>query len=43
MPNAVCTASPEDEQVMVETCRDTCFSINLMKSASLWFHYIDIL
>jgi hypothetical protein len=40
---AVCVAPPEDEQVMLETCRGTWFSINWMKSASRWFHYTDIL
>jgi hypothetical protein len=42
-PNAVCAGSPEDEQVMLETCRNLCFSINWMKSASCWFQYTDIL
>jgi hypothetical protein len=41
--NAVCLTPPEDEQVMFETCRGPLFSINRMKSASLWIHYIDIL
>jgi hypothetical protein len=43
IPNAVCSASTEDEQVMLETCRGLWFSINWMKSASRWFHYTDIL
>jgi hypothetical protein len=34
-------APHEDEQVMLETCRGPRFSINLMKSASRWFHYTD--
>jgi hypothetical protein len=42
-PSAVCVASPEDGQVMLETCRGSWFSINWMKSASHWFHYTDIL
>jgi hypothetical protein len=41
--SAVCVAPPEDEQVMLETYRGPCFSINWMKSASHWFHYTDIL
>jgi hypothetical protein len=40
--NAVCVALPEDEQVMLETCRGSWLSINWMKSASRWFHYTDI-
>jgi hypothetical protein len=32
---------PEDEQVMLETCRGPWFSINWMKSVSRWFHYTD--
>jgi hypothetical protein len=28
IPNAVCVASPKDEQVMLETCRGISFSIN---------------
>jgi hypothetical protein len=43
IPNAVCAASPEYEQVRLETCRGPWFSINLMKSASCWFVYTDIL
>jgi hypothetical protein len=43
IPSAVCLAPPEDEQVMLETCRGPWFSINWMKSASCWFHYTDIL
>jgi hypothetical protein len=35
-------ASPEDEQVMLETCRGPWFSVNWMKIASRWFHYTDI-
>jgi hypothetical protein len=38
-----CEAPPEDEQVMLETCRGLWFSINWMKSASRWFQYTDIL
>jgi hypothetical protein len=40
---AVCVAPPEDEQVMLETCRGLWFSINWMKSSSRWFHYTDVL
>jgi hypothetical protein len=40
-PNAVCAATPEDEQVMLETCRSPWFSINWVKSASRWFHNTD--
>jgi hypothetical protein len=36
--NAVCSVPPEDEQVMLETCRGPWFSINWIKSASRWFH-----
>jgi hypothetical protein len=43
IPSAVCESPPENEQVMFETCRGSLFSINLMKSASRWFHYTDIL
>jgi hypothetical protein len=28
IPNAVCADAPKDEQVMLETCRGSCFSIN---------------
>jgi hypothetical protein len=28
IPSAVCVAPPEDEQVMLETYRGCCFSIN---------------
>jgi hypothetical protein len=42
IPSAICVAPPEDEQVMLETCRGFWFSISWMKSASLWFHYTDI-
>jgi hypothetical protein len=31
IPNAVCTEAPEDEQVMLETCRRPWFSVNWMK------------
>jgi hypothetical protein len=41
IPNAVCTAPPEDEQVMLETCRGPWFSVNWIKSASRWFHYTE--
>jgi hypothetical protein len=34
-------ASPEDEHVMLETCRGPWFSINWMKSAWYWFRYTD--
>jgi hypothetical protein len=30
-PNAICAATPEDEQVMFETCRGLWFLINWMK------------
>jgi hypothetical protein len=43
IPNAVCEAPPEDEKVMLETCRGLWFSINWLKSASRWFRYTDIL
>jgi hypothetical protein len=43
IPNAVCVAPPEDEQVILETSRGLWFSINWMESASHWFHYTDIL
>jgi hypothetical protein len=43
IPNAICTTPPEDEQVMLKTCRGLWFSINWMKSSSCWFHYTDIL
>jgi hypothetical protein len=43
IPSAVHVVPPEDEQVMLETCRGPWFSINWMKSASRWFHYTDIL
>jgi hypothetical protein len=41
--SAVRVTSPEDEQVMLEICRGPWFSVNLLKSASRWFHYTDIL
>jgi hypothetical protein len=41
IPNAFCVTPPEDEQVMLEICRGSWFSINWMKRASLWFHYTD--
>jgi hypothetical protein len=43
IPSAVCESPPEDEQVMLETCSGSWFSINWMKNASRWFHYTDIL
>jgi hypothetical protein len=43
IPSAVGLAPPEDEQVVLETCRGPWFSINWMKSSSRWFHYTDIL
>jgi hypothetical protein len=43
IPNAVCVAPPEDEEVMLETGRGPWFSIKWMKSASRWFHCTDIL
>jgi hypothetical protein len=39
----LCSTPPEDEQVMLETCREPQFLINWIKSASCWFHYTDIL
>jgi hypothetical protein len=42
IPSAVCVAPSEDEQVMLETRKGFCFSINWMKSASRWFHYTDV-
>jgi hypothetical protein len=39
IPNTVCAVPPEDKQVMLETCRDSWFSINWMKRASRWFQY----
>jgi hypothetical protein len=41
--SAVCGASPDGEQVTLETCRGPWFSINWMKSASRWFHYTGTL
>jgi hypothetical protein len=38
----VSAAPPEDEQVMVETCRAPWFSIHWMRSASCSFHYTDV-
>jgi hypothetical protein len=35
---ATVSQPPEDEQVMLETCRGPWFSTNWMKSASRWFH-----
>jgi hypothetical protein len=32
----------EGEQVMLETCRSPWFLLNLMKSASRWFHCTDV-
>jgi hypothetical protein len=43
IPSAVCAAPTEDEEVMLETCRCSWFSMNWMKSASRWFHHTDIL
>jgi hypothetical protein len=43
IPNAFCGAHPEDERVVLETCRGSWFSISWMKSASRWFHYTDLL
>jgi hypothetical protein len=42
IPNAVCVAPPENEQVMLVTGRGLWFSINWMQGASLWFHYTEI-
>jgi hypothetical protein len=41
IPSAVCSEPPEDEQVRLETCRGTWFSINWIKIASRWFHHTD--
>jgi hypothetical protein len=41
IPSAVCAVPPEDEQVMLETCRGHWFSINWMINASRWFHCTD--
>jgi hypothetical protein len=35
-------APPEDEQVILETCRGSWYSINWTKSASRWFQYTQI-
>jgi hypothetical protein len=43
IPSAFSTTPPENEQIMLETCRGTSFLINWIKSASRWFHYNDIL
>jgi hypothetical protein len=43
IPSAVCVAPPEDEQIMLESCRGPWFPINWMKSASRRFDYTDIL
>jgi hypothetical protein len=40
IPIVVCAAPPEDEQVMLETCRGPWFSINWMKSASRFFELL---
>jgi hypothetical protein len=37
VPNAVCLTPPEDEQVMLETCRSLWFSINWMKKCTTFF------
>jgi hypothetical protein len=42
IPNAVCKAHPEDEQVMLETCTGFWFSINWTKSALRWFHCLSL-
>jgi hypothetical protein len=42
-PSVDYAVPPEDEQVMLETCRGPWFSINWTKSASRWFNYTDIL
>jgi hypothetical protein len=39
----LCLAPPEDEQVMLETCRGLWFSINWMKITPRWFQYTDML
>jgi hypothetical protein len=40
--HAISKVPPDDEQVMLETCRGPQFLINWIKSASRWFHYTDI-
>jgi hypothetical protein len=42
MPTAKGGAPPEDEQVLLETCRGPEFLMGCMKSASRWFHCTDI-
>jgi hypothetical protein len=42
IPSAVCSVPPEDEHVMLETCRGSRFSIKWMNSSSRWFHYAEI-
>jgi hypothetical protein len=39
----LCSASPEDEQIMLETCRGPWFLINWINSVSPWFYYTVIL
>jgi hypothetical protein len=41
--NSVCAEPPEDEQVMLETCRGFFLLINWIKNTSRLFHYNDIL
>jgi hypothetical protein len=36
IPNAVCVEPPENEQIMLETCKGLWLSINWIKSASGW-------
>jgi hypothetical protein len=39
IPSAVCVAPPEDEQVMLETCRGPWFLVNWIRNAPRWFQY----
>jgi hypothetical protein len=42
IPSTFHIAPPEDEQVMLETCRGPYFLINWIKSASRWCNCTDI-
>jgi hypothetical protein len=43
IPRVVCAEPPEDEQLILKTCRGTQFLINWTERASCWFYYTDIL
>jgi hypothetical protein len=43
IPSAVCEAPPEDQQIMLETCRGPYILINWIKCASSWFRHTDVL